>query len=168
MLYKTLKWATSNVDSLVKQQRQISSYVVRLGLTYITEYTVDDLLFAKTRLYRRYRTFCISWAVASVLGITAVLFLTEETWLRILSVEVPEAVIISGILVLFRLQCFEPYQNIKLKAPETNFIVILGPATDDDYRAVYMAEETCHIGSRKNSRSGSRKRNSRYVVETSV
>lgn len=149
MLYKALKWATSNIDSLLKQRQQMSSYILRLGLSYVSECTVGDLLLAKINMYRKFRSFVIMWAVVSVIGIAAVLFLTEHTWIRALAIEVPEVVIVSGVLILFRLRSFEWYRSIKLKVPESDYTVVYGPAgRKSHYPVVYLAEKVVQGDSR--------------------
>lgn len=175
MLYKALKWATGNIDLLIKQRRQISSYINRLGLSYVSQCTVDDLLMAKSHLFRQYRSFTIIWSVISVLSITAVLFLTEETWIRALVVETPEVVIVPGILILFRLRNFAWYRTIKLKAPESNYTIIYGPVNEEGYsQMVYLAEdtETLSVSTKESSRSSDEGEgesgSARYTVETAV
>ena len=149
MVYKALKWSTSNIDSLLKQQQQVSSYIIRLGLSYISDCTVDDLQMAKINLYRNFRSFMIMWAVVGVIGIAAVVFLTEETWIRALALEIPELVIISGVLVLFRLRSFARYRGIKLKARESDYTVLYGPAGGRSrWPTVYLGEEISKDGSR--------------------
>ena len=133
MMYKTLKWSSHNIELMRRRRRKIRRFIARHNLRYANgSVTLDHQLCHKLAIYHKFRIVCVMFSMAYALAVTLATFLTEFSYIRALTFELPELLVYVSVGLLFRLRNFEPYQHIELVPPRENVIILELPVVCRD------------------------------------
>ncbi|XP_077862396.1 uncharacterized protein LOC144344197 [Saccoglossus kowalevskii] len=127
IMYRSLKWCSYNIEHLRRQLLEAQSFVNRMELKYLGQITVQDQLKQKLGMYVKLRLVCTTYAMLYAVIVTLATFLSEYTWIKALTFEIPELAVYFAIGFIFRLHNFSQYENIRVTAPKESSVVFILP-----------------------------------------
>ncbi|XP_070539912.1 uncharacterized protein [Ptychodera flava] len=127
IMYRSLKWCSYNIEHLRRQLAEAQSFVNRMELKYLGQITVQDQLKEKLGMYVKLRLVCTTYAMLYAVIVTLATFLSEYTWIKTLTFEIPELAVYFAIGFIFRLHNFSQYENIRVTAPKETSVVFILP-----------------------------------------
>ncbi|XP_077992077.1 uncharacterized protein LOC144446197 [Glandiceps talaboti] len=130
IMYRSLKWCSYNIEHLRRQLAEAQSFVSRMELKYLGQITVQDQLKEKLGMYIKLRLVCTTYAMLYAVIVTLATFLSEYTWIKALTFEIPELAVYFAIGFIFRLHNFSQYENIRVTAPKETSVVFILPHGD--------------------------------------
>ncbi|XP_078587317.1 uncharacterized protein LOC144868683 [Branchiostoma floridae x Branchiostoma japonicum] len=127
VMYRALKWCSYNMEVLRRRQAKTFNYIRRLNLEYKTEITLHDQIHKKFELYNNFRMVSAAFSMLYAIVVTLGTFLSEFTWVQVLTFEVPELLVYLAIGIIFRLQDFGKYDNVEMISHQENYAAVVLP-----------------------------------------